>query len=371
MLDLPETLMQFGSGKFLRAFADFFIHEANQSGQGVGRVVVVQSTEHTRADLLNRGHGRYHVLVRGLKDGKTIDDVVPVESVRRALVAARDWQEILAVARSPDLRGIISNTAEVGYQLDPADGPDTVPPHSFPAKLLAVLRARFDAGLPGLTILPCELFEGNADILRGLLLQLADQWKLPEHLQHWISEKCRWHNTLVDRIVTIPEAHPLKSEDPLLTAAEPFALWAVEVKGNDADLFTHWAIHQTSDVRPFFLRKVRILNAAHTAVVGKAGAKGIATVREAVTDPEIEAWLKRLLFEEIIPTLEGRVEAPRQFADQVLERFRNPYLVHKISDIAQYHAEKVAIRLKTTRAEFVEQFGRTPKLLDEAIASGG
>jgi tagaturonate reductase len=367
---LPETVLQFGSGKFLRAFADLFIHQANQEGQDVGRVVAVQTTGDQRAQLLNRQGGRYHVLVRGLADGKTIDRVEVCESISRALVASAQWPDVLAVARSPELRYVLSNTAEVGYTLDPADRPDAAPPRSFPAKLLLLLNERFRAGRPGVTVLPCELHEGNADLLRGLVLQMAKAWGLPDDLGRWVREECTWRNTLVDRIVTNkPATHPLLDQDALLVVAEPFAFWAVEVKNGPGGLFRHPAIRTAPDVRPYFLRKVRILNAAHTAMVCQAVPRGLATVREAVSDPEIAAWLDRLLFEEIVPVLQGRVEEPERFARQTLERFRNPFLEHKIADIAVYHDAKVKIRLVPTRAEFIEKFGRTPPLLDEAITS--
>ncbi len=136
---------------------------------------------------------------------------------------------------------------------------------------------------------------------------------------------------------------------------------------DDRGLLRHPAVQLTRNHLPFFLRKVRILNAAHTALVGKAQAKGIRLVREAMADPEIAAWLRQLLFDEIVPVLEGRVEAPVEFAEQTLERFRNPFLDHKISDIFTYHAEKVRIRLVPTRDEYRAKFGRTPPLLEEAI----
>src|SRR5262249_29995847 len=120
---------------------------------------------------------------------------------------------------------------------------------------------------------------------------------------------------------------------------------------------------------PYFLRKVRILNAAHTALVTNAVPRGFTTVREAVNDPDIAAWLDRLLFEEIVPVLKGRVEGPEDFARQTLERFRNPFLVHKFSDILSYHDAKVKIRLIPTREEFQEMFGRVPPLIDQAITA--
>jgi tagaturonate reductase len=335
-------------------------------------VVAVQSTGEDRADLLNRQGGRYHVVVRGLAGGVTVDRVEESASVSRALAASSRWPDVLAVARSPDLRWVISNTAETGYALDPADAPDRAPPRSFPAKLLAALKDRFEAGGRGVTILPCELHEHNADLLRGIVLRLAESWRLSPDLARWVETECAWRNTLVDRIVTgKPPEHPLLDRDGLLTLAEPFALWAVEAKDEAGRFLTHPAVRWTEDVQPFFLRKVRILNGAHTAMVGPARARGVATVREAMEDPVMRAWLERLLFEEIVPTLEGRVEDPAGFARQTLERFRNPFLVHKFSDIAVYHEAKVQIRLVPTRAEFIEKFGRRPLLLDEVLGTGG
>ncbi len=370
--DLPETILQFGSGKFLRGFADLFIHQANQDGQNVGRVVVVQTTGEGRANSLAKQGGRYHVVVRGLSSGAVVDRVEASASISRALVASRQWTDVLAVARSPQLRYVLSNTAEAGYTLDPADKPDDAPPRSFPAKLLRVLRERHDAGLPGVALLPCELFEGNADMLRGLLLQLAESWGLPASVGAYLRTACSWHNALVDRIVTNrPDGDPRIEGDDMAVMAEPYALWALESQDGGARLFRHPAIAHTTDVRPFFLRKVRILNAAHTAMVTRAEPKGIATVKQAMADPEIEGWLKQLLFAEIVPVLGGRVEDAEGFAHQTLERFRNPFLEHRLSDIKTYHEQKVRIRLIPTRAEFVAKFGRPPARLDEAITASG
>jgi tagaturonate reductase len=372
MHQLPEAILQFGTGKFLRGFADLFVHQANQEGQAVGRVVVVQTTGEDRARLLNAQGGRYHVVVRGLAGGQRVERVEDSASISRALAAGSQWNEVLAVARSPELRHVLSNTAEAGYTLDPHDRSDDAPPRSFPAKLLLVLRERFRAGRPGVGVLPCELFEHNADRLQGIVLGLAGSWELPEDFRQWLRAECRWRNALVDRIVTQqPVDDPRLGEDRLYVTAEPYALWAVEVKEGPADLFRHPALLTTPNVDPYFLRKVRILNAAHTAMVARTRPRGIRTVLEAMHDPEVSAWLERLLFEEIVPTLEGRVEGPEAFARLTLERFRNPYLVHKMSDIATYHEDKVRIRLVPTRDEYVAKFGRQPPLLNEAIAGGG
>lgn len=363
-----ETILQFGAGRFLRAFADFLIHQANQAGQAVGRIVVVQSTGDDRAGALNRQLGRYRVLIRGLAEGKVVDRLETVASVSRALVASSQWQEVLEVARSPDLRVILSNTTEVGYMLDPSDKMDSVPPRSFPTKLLLVLKDRFDAGLPGLAIIPCELREHNADTLQKLLLEQAKTWSMPSAFCQWMEKVCTWHNTLVDRIVTgPPNEHPLLAEDVLLTVCEPYALWAIQKRDGRQPFIKHPAITWASNVQPFFLRKVRILNGAHTALVIKAGLDRFTTVKEAMADPALSAWLERLLFDEIVPTLEGRVEKPDEFARQVLERFRNPFLEHKLKDVAAYHEDKVKVRLVPTFQEYKSKFNKNPPLLADIL----
>ncbi|MGH7225850.1 MAG: altronate dehydrogenase, partial [Gemmataceae bacterium] len=334
-------------------------------------IVVVQSTGEARAAALNRQQGRYHVAVRGYENGNVIDRVETSASISRALVAAAQWDDILAVARAPELRILLSNTTESGYNLDPADKPSDAPPRSFPAKLLAVLRERFEAGKPGLTIVPCELREHNADTLRNLLLQLASGAASARRCESeafttWLENECLWLNTLVDRIVVDPPAdHPLRAEDAMLAVCEPYALWAIQQK--TTPFIRHAAVVWTADVQPYFLRKVRILNGAHTALLIKAWPRGFRTVRQAVNDAELGPWLERLLFEEIVPALQGRVEGAAEFARQVLDRFRNPFFEHQLASIAAHHADKVQVRLLPTLDEFKAKFGRTPPLLQEVL----
>ena len=370
---LPETVLQFGSGRFLRAFADLFIHHGNAEGQAIGRVVIVQSTAGGagRTEGLNRQLGRYHVAVRGYENGEIVDRVEVCESVSRVLSAATAWPEVLELARSPQLHTVLSNTTEAGYTLDMEDMPTDAVPRSFPAKLLAVLKARADAGLPGLTVIPCELIEGNALLLKAKVLDLAVRWGYGKELLTWLAEECVWLHTLVDRIVTgTPAGHPLLATDPLLIAAEPFAFFALEDHPRSGFRLKHPAITRTPAVEPYFLRKVRILNAAHTALLIEAVPRGFTIVRDAVNDPDLGAWLARLLAEEIVPTLEGRVDSATRFAAQTLERFKNPFLDHRFADIALHHASKIAVRLESTAAEYAAKFGSAPPLLSAAIAAG-
>ena len=365
-----ETILQFGAGKFLRAFFDLFVQEAAEAGEDPGKVVVVQSTPGSRVEELNAAGCAYHVLLRGICAGERMDEARRVESISRALVAGDSWDEVLELARPPELRVVVSNTTEKGYEVVESDGPGSSPPNSFPAKLLQVLLARFEAGLPGLTILPCELIEHNASRLRGIVLGLGELWGTAPVFLRWAARECSWHENLVDRIVTgKPDEHPLLDEDPLAVACEPFALFAIEKVDGKLDLFSHPAIRPVTDVTPYALRKVRILNGAHTALVAKALPVGFETVREAVEDPGLGSWLRELLFQEIVPTVSDRVDDAEGFAREVLERFRNPFVEHRLEDIALHHEEKLRTRLLPTREEYAEQTGEEPVILTEILRS--
>jgi tagaturonate reductase len=182
---LPETVLQFGAGRFVRAFVERFIQNANDAGQAVGRVVVVQSTPGARADLINAQPQGYHVLVRGYLDGQPVERTEQIASIRRALIATTQWPDVLAVARSPDLKYIVTNATEAGYATDDGDTANSAPPRSMPAKLTRVLWERFQAGAPPLVLLPCELIEGNAARLRDIVGGLAKQWSLPDAFIGW------------------------------------------------------------------------------------------------------------------------------------------------------------------------------------------
>jgi tagaturonate reductase len=374
---VSETLLQFGGGGFLRAFVDLFLHEANSADDEYGRAVVVTSTESPRSRWINEQNGRYHVAIRGLRDGGRVDDTVEVTgALSRSLVAGDDWAGVLEAARSPDLRWVTSNTTEAGFALDPRDhagvratamGAETPQaPRSFPAKLLAVLAYRMQSGLPPVTVLPCELIEDNGPALLDLLRAQADIWGLPGDLLDAVAT-CPVPSTLVDRIVSgRPEEHPLLGQDRLLTVAEPFASWVVEQQPG-LDLFPHPAIAITDDVGDYSLRKVRILNGAHTALVCKTHLMGIETVGDAVAHQAVGPWLRRVLVDEILPVVSDRVVDGESFAETTLERFANPYQQHRLADIALHHETKVSTRLLPTYHEYLEMFGKPPTLLGEVL----
>ena len=336
-------------------------------------MVVVQSTPGQRADLLNSQPDGYHVLIRGYADGGLVDRIETVRSIRRALVAQQQWNDVLAISRSKELRWIVTNATEAGYALHAADRADSAPPNAMPAKLTQVLWERFRAGGEPLVLLPCELIEENARKLCEIVCSLARAWSLPEEFASWVSGSCQWLNNLVDCIVTPgPPDHPLAESDKLLVSAEPYMLWAIQRPAKFAPtLFGHPAIRVVDDLAPYYLRKVRILNGLHTAMAAKFRAAGFETVLQVLSDRKAVEWLRALLYEEIVPTIAYRVDDAALFADQTFDRFRNPFLAHKLSDIAANHEAKVRVRLQPTRDEYIRLFGCAPKKLDEALSATG
>ena len=379
-MSLPETILQFGAGRFLRAFIDRFVHQANEGGQNVGRIVVVQRSADKRSELL--GPAGYDVLVRGYQDGEVIQRRERVQSISRVLLADKQWSDVLAFAKSPELRYIVSNATESGYTFDPKDKLDA-PPETLPAKLTQVLWARHQAKAAAPTILPCELIERQADKLTELICTQSQTWGLPDEFRKWVKDECVWLNSLVDCIVTMPEP-ALAEKDPLLICAEPYYLWALEVPlagrasdeigvtpslarpANKVRLFEHPALRIADDIAPYFLRKVRILNGTHTAMVGKFHGK-FDTVQNLLADKSAARWIRDLMFGEIVPTLAYRLDLVASFADETFDRFRNPFTNHKLADIAKGHADKVKVRLEPTRAEYKKLFGKPPPRITEAM----
>lgn len=367
---LSETILQFGAGRFLRAFFDRFVHQANESGQSVGRIVVTQRSADQRSELLNGSADGYQVLVRGYQDGELVERHERVQSISRVLTTDKQWRDVLMFAKSPELRFIVTNATESGYVLDPKDK-ITAPPETLPAKLTQVLWARYQSRTPAPTMLPCELIERNGEKLCALIVEQCQAWGLPAEFQAWVQNECLWTNSLVDCIVTMPEP-ALAEKDPLLICAEPYYLWAVQKAGGlstasgPLSLFNHPALRITDDIAPYFLRKVRILNGTHTAMVGRFHGK-FDTVQNLLADKAAARWIRDLMFGEVVPTLAYRLDLVPSFADETYDRFRNPFTNHKLSDIAKGHADKVRVRLEPTRAEYETLFGKAPPHIVEAM----
>jgi tagaturonate reductase len=369
MRDQTSIVLQFGTGRFLRAFIEMFVQEINDAGSQSFSVVAVQSTPGPRATLINDSTEGYPVCVRGIEDGETIDRTCMVRSLSRALVAETEWSAVLEIACDPALKIVTSNTTEASYALDASDRLESSPPKSFPAKLTRCLFERYGKSLAGPTIAPCELVEHNGEVLKGLVLGQADAWNLDAAFVEWLTTECVWLNSMVDRMVVSP-----KDDDPLATnelcaVTEPFSLWVIErVGGNEVSFLEHPGIVWVDDVDSSFLRKVRILNGAHTAMVAKYLPLGYRTVRDVMHGAEARDWVRGLIFEEILPCIVHRTEDAAGFAFQTLDRLSNPFFEHRLADISMGHEAKVKIRLESSYEDFKGLYATEPARLKEAIA---
>lgn len=383
---LPERVLQFGTGAFLRGFIDYFVERANRAGVFNGRVVMVGSTGSGRADLLSRQDGLYTLLIRGREEGALIDRAEVIAGVSRALAAADDWAAVLACARNPELALVVSNTTETGIALDPEDWhrpSDQHPPRSFPAKLTAVLfeRARaFEFGPNrGLVVLPCELIEDNGVALRRLVHAQAERWSLGTAFAAWLDEANVFCNTLVDRIVPgtpdDPEEiyHRLGYRDALLTVAEPYRLWAIE---GDAAFRARFPLAGVDrgiliepDITPYRERKVRLLNGTHTAMVPVALLCGLRTVNEAMQHPGLSRFIEGLMLDEIVPALDIGEGMARSFARAVLDRFANPFIRHELLAITLQQTMKMKVRIVPSLVQYMRRKGEVPPLLSFGFAA--
>jgi len=382
--EYPEKVLQFGEGNFLRAFVDWMFHELNKKANFNGSVVAVQPIDKGMVQMLNEQDGLYTLYLRGLKNGKAESTHETIDVISRGINPYEDFNAYLQTAEQPEMRYVISNTTEAGIAYDENDKPTDTPPNSFPAKLTVWLNHRYNTfkGDPskGIHVIPCELIEKNADNLKRIVLQLAEKWNLEEGFIKWLNGACTFSNTLVDRIVPgyprerIAEiTEELGYEDKQVVEGEHFHLWVIEAPDNLQQELPFPSIGldvlYVKDLTPYRTRKVRILNGAHTTLVPVAYLYGIDTVRESVEHPVVGKFLRDAIFEEIIPTLDLGREELEQFANEVIDRFRNPYIKHQLMSISLNSFSKFETRVLPSILEYVRRKGAVPQRLAFSLAS--
>ncbi len=341
-MDTP--ILQFGTSRFLQAHADLFVGEALEEGEALGRITVVQTTgSPERAGRLAAlaAPGGYRVIVRGRKDGHDVEREQRVTSIARTLSTASDWETLRRIFRE-EAAVVLSNTGDTGYAVGPDDLAGPVPA-SFPGKLLALLHDRFAANRRGLTVLPCELVSRNGDVLKRLILELqADRY--PESdFTDWLCESVIWGNTLVDRIVSEPL-------EPAGAVAEPYALWAIENQPGLTLPCRHTDIRLVDDLTPYEKLKLHILNLGHTVLADiwlSENRPAEETVKEILTDAGVRQRLLSIYREEVVPgfAARGLGHEAEAYVASTLERFDNPFLEHRLADIANHHAQKRVRRI--------------------------
>lgn len=337
-------ILQFGTSRFLQAHADLFISEAMAEGQALGPVTVVQSSgdpaRRKRLEAL-AAPGGYPVLIKGIEESAPVEREVRVTAIARSLATETDWPEIVRIAVE-EAQVILSNTGDAGWKPQADDAqPHFSQAMSYPAKLTQLLFARFQAGGRPLTVMPAELIARNGETLRARVLELAAP--LSADFAAWVAENVVFANSLVDRIVSEPL-------EPAGAVAEPYALWAIEDAPNLIVPCTHPAIRVVPDLEQIETLKLHVLNLGHTYLVANWLAREVEEgrlVRDEMADAAIRADLADLYEQEVLPTFHaaGYGDEARDYVETTLERFANPFLVHRLSDIAQNHGEKTQRRI--------------------------
>ncbi|GAW94115.1 tagaturonate reductase [Calderihabitans maritimus] len=380
--DLPERVIQFGEGNFLRAFVDWMFHRLNKEGLFNGKVVVVQPIPRGLVSVLNEQDGLYTLFLRGIQNGWLVQEKEVISVISRGINPYEQWEEYLKCAENPEIRYVISNTTEAGIAYVPGENMDNCP-SSFPGKLTAYLYRRYQhfQGDPekGMVIIPCELIDRNGDNLKRIVLKISEEWKLPEGFNTWVKKHNYFLNTLVDRIVT---GYPRDAEqiwqelgyqDKLLNTGEIFHLWVIE---GDKRFSEELPFHKVGlnvlwvdDMTPYRTRKVRILNGAHTMTVPVAFLYGKDTVKDSVEDPLLGKFIRKGIFEEIVPTLDFPEEEIKEFARAVVERFQNPFIKHFLIDIALNSISKFKTRVLPSLLSYVREKNSIPKCMGLSLAA--
>jgi tagaturonate reductase len=348
---IGNPILQFGTSRFLQAHADFFISQALSEGRALGQVTVVQTTvnpeSRSRIDAL-RASGRYPVRIRGVRRDAVIDTTVECSAISEALDANTDWS-LVRERFAHDARVVISNTSDSGYVCFAEDTVELLQagarvPRGFAAKLVVLLHARFAAGAAPLTLLPCELVSNNGDTLRALVTGIAREWRTDPAFVRYVEHTCVWVNSLVDRIVS----EPIR---PIGAIAEPYALWAIERRDGMVLPCEHEAMIVTDDLSHYERLKLLLLNLGHTYLAERwqiDRRPADENTLHAMRDPALRADLESLWRDEVLPVFDalGKGSTARAYLDEVRERFVNPFLDHRLSDIARNHGEKKARRFR-------------------------
>ncbi|MDC1105110.1 tagaturonate reductase [Prolixibacteraceae bacterium] len=382
--DRPIKVVQFGEGNFLRAFVDWMIDRMNKTLDFNAGIKVVQPIDRGMVDMLNEQDGLYTLYLRGLQNGEAKSDHMLIDAIQGGLNPYTEHEQYLALAKEEEWRFVVSNTTEAGITFDPNDKLEDKPQNSYPGKLTALLYKRFRHFQgnkdKGLIIIPCELIDENAVRLKEIVLKYANLWNLGSDFVQWIEEANYFCSTLVDRIVPgypkdrMPEiTEELGYEDNLVVEGEFFHLWVIQAPEQVQKEFpapeAGLNVIYTDDIRPYKKRKVRILNGVHTTLVPVAYLYGLDAVRQSVENEVCGRFIQKTIDQEIIPALDMNKQELTAYSQDVLDRFKNPYIHHLLLSISLNSFSKFETRVLPTILSFIRNERKVPARLTFAMAS--
>ncbi len=369
-MSYTEKIIQFGEGGFLRGFVDWIVQITNENTDFNAGVCVVQPIKNGMCKMLEEQNCKYTHIMRGLKDGVPTVDTKKIDVITRTVEPYEDFESYLKLAENPDFRFVVSNTTESGITFSNDDKPENAPDVTFPAKVTLLLKRRFDKGLKGFIFLPCELIDKNGSTLKKYVLEYAKMWDLGSDFIDWVEKENTFYNTLVDRIVTgypRDEKIDLGYTDNMLNTSELFHLWVIEGPASITQEFpfdkANLNIIVTDNLERYRTRKVRILNGAHTSMIPYAMLENIETVGDCMKDEKMSTFVKKCVYEEIIPTLDLPNEELVDYANNVFERFKNPFIKHLCASISLNSVSKFKVRVLPSILEFEKRYNKLPENL--------
>jgi fructuronate reductase len=362
-------IVHFGIGVFHRAHMACYTDHAMRRGERGWMILGVSLRSADVAQQLGPQAGLYSVIERSAARSSARI----VGSVRGVLVAPDEPEAVVAALAAPETRIVSLTITEKGYCRTPSGDLDhaaagTGSVFDFLAK---GLRQRHDAGLPGLTLLSCDNLADNGQQLERLVRQY-----LARHdpaLLDWFGAVCTCPCTMVDRIV--PATTPADRDsvagllgglrDEAAVFTEPFSQWVIEDRfaGPRPD----WAgvgARFVANVAPYEMAKLRMLNGAHSLLAYCGLARGHSFVHQAVADPVLLELVRTLLLHEAAPTIAAE---PGQdlaaYAEDLLARFTNPALEHRLAQIAMDGSQKIPQRWLSTLADNALRGRQCPAIL--------
>ena len=368
-------ILQFGTGVFLRGYFDWMLQQITNKGLVDPQVSMVKLTSRGDLSEFEKQNGEFHVILQGLDKGLTVDKIEKIDRIKKLYHPYKQWQEFLKSAEDPSYELIVSNSTEAGLCYERTESFEKCP-DSFPAKLYAWMKSRFNAGNPGIIVMAFELIPDNSSKLKEVLLKHAADDKAEDAFMSWLNNECTFINTLVDRIVSKVPAESvaeLKEQwgvnDDLLLCAEPYHLLAVDSDNLDEILPIKKAglnIEVANDLDSVRERKVKVLNGAHMLVVPAGLALGLTIVKDTLQHQCLRNFASKCLSSEVAPTISDS-EIDKYIAS-VIERFENPFLKHRLENIALNSAAKIGQRLFPSIKDFFDESGRYPVKLLTAVA---
>ncbi|MCM1286382.1 MAG: tagaturonate reductase [Acetobacter sp.] len=363
-------ILQIGEGNFLRAFAEYYLELAKNNNTFDGSVTICQPRNNTKTiNMLKEQDYKYNILLKGRKNNRIVDETVMIDCVSSCIDTVGEYDKLVKLFKSSNLEIVISNTTEAGICFNAEDKIENSPNVSFPAKVTALLYERYIENSSPLIFLPVELIDNNGDELKKCIIKYAKLWALPDAFTEYINS-CHFCNTLVDRIVT---GHTEYENDCCAVACEPYGSWIISAddtaKKKLSALFNKIDdITYSDNLSAYRNRKVRILNGAHTMSVLAGYNMGFNIVRDMLKDDTINSFIRKGLYDEIIPTINMPEDVLRAFADSVLERFDNPFIDHKLFDISLNSVSKFKARCLGSIIDYINIFNKAPSALSFAFA---